>query len=71
MPFTTVKVIEGVFSKEQKAQLIEKITEAMVGELEREVSCEVFDRRDFLEHLAKATLEEDLEWLALDTEKIG
>ena len=30
MPFTTVKVIEGVFSKEQKAQLIEKITEAMV-----------------------------------------
>jgi len=30
MPFTTVKIIEGVFSKEQKAQLIEKITEAMV-----------------------------------------
>ncbi len=30
MPFTTVKVIEGVFSKEQKAQLIEKITEAMI-----------------------------------------
>jgi 4-oxalocrotonate tautomerase len=30
MPFTTVKVIEGVFSKEQKAQLIEKITGAMI-----------------------------------------
>jgi 4-oxalocrotonate tautomerase len=30
MPFTTVKVIEGVFTKEQKAQLIEKITEAMI-----------------------------------------
>jgi 4-oxalocrotonate tautomerase len=30
MPFTTVKVIEGVFSKEQKARLIEKITEAMI-----------------------------------------
>ena len=38
-----------------------RVTESMVGELEREVSCEVFDRRDFLEHLAKATLEEDLE----------
>jgi len=31
MPFTTVKVIEGVFTKEQKTQLIEKITEAMIG----------------------------------------
>jgi 4-oxalocrotonate tautomerase len=30
MPVTTVKVIEGVFSKEQKAQLIEKITEGMI-----------------------------------------
>ena len=30
MPFTTVKVIDGVFSKEQKAQLIDRITEAMV-----------------------------------------
>lgn len=30
MPFTTVKVIEDVFTKEQKAQLIEKITEAMI-----------------------------------------
>lgn len=30
MPYTTVKVIEGVFSKEQKAQLIEKITEGMI-----------------------------------------
>jgi len=30
MPFTTVKVIEGVFSNEQKAQLIDKITKAMI-----------------------------------------
>ena len=30
MPLTTVKVIEGVFSDEQKAQLINKITEAMI-----------------------------------------
>ena len=31
MPFTTVKVIEGVFSPNQKRQLIESITEAMIG----------------------------------------
>ena len=30
MPFTTIKVIEGVFSKEQKAQLIEKVSNAIV-----------------------------------------
>ncbi|HXG95228.1 MAG TPA: tautomerase family protein [Blastocatellia bacterium] len=30
MPFTTIKVIDGVFTKEQKAQLIEKVTEAMI-----------------------------------------
>jgi 4-oxalocrotonate tautomerase len=30
MPFTTIKVIEGVFSNEQKAQLIVKVTEAMI-----------------------------------------
>jgi 4-oxalocrotonate tautomerase len=30
MPFANIKVIEGVFSKEQKAKLIEKITEAMI-----------------------------------------
>jgi len=30
MPFTTIKLIEGVFSKEQKVQLIEKVTEAMI-----------------------------------------
>ena len=30
MPFTTVKAIEGVFSREQKTQMIEKITEAMI-----------------------------------------
>jgi phenylpyruvate tautomerase PptA (4-oxalocrotonate tautomerase family) len=32
MPFTTVKVIENVFSKEQKAQLIEKIEEVKQGD---------------------------------------
>lgn len=30
MPFTTIKVIEGVFSDDQKAQLIQKVTEAMI-----------------------------------------
>ena len=30
MPFTTVKVIEGVFSDEQKSKFIHNITEAMV-----------------------------------------
>ena len=30
MPITTIKVIEGVFSDEQKTQLIEKVTEAMI-----------------------------------------
>ncbi len=30
MPFANVKIIEGVFSKKQKAQLIEKITDAIV-----------------------------------------
>jgi 4-oxalocrotonate tautomerase len=34
MPFTSVKV-EGVFTKEQKAQLIDKIIEAMI-EVENE-----------------------------------
>ena len=46
MPFTTVKVIEGVFSKEQKAQLIEKITEAMIdvyGEGMRELTWVVIE----------------------------
>jgi 4-oxalocrotonate tautomerase len=31
MPFTTVKVIEGAFSDEQRAQLIENITEGMIA----------------------------------------
>ncbi len=46
MPFTTVKVIEGVFSKEQKAQLIDKITEAMIeveGEGMRELTWVVIE----------------------------
>jgi 4-oxalocrotonate tautomerase len=30
MPITILKVIEGVFSKEQKTQLIQKITEAEI-----------------------------------------
>jgi 4-oxalocrotonate tautomerase len=41
-----VKVIEGVFSKEQKALLIEKITEAMVeveGEHMRELTWVVIE----------------------------
>ena len=42
MPFTTVKVIEGVFSQDQKA----KITEAMVeveGEAMRDLTWVVID----------------------------
>jgi 4-oxalocrotonate tautomerase len=31
MPFVQVKVIEGVFSSEQKRQMIEKLTDAMVS----------------------------------------
>ena len=30
MPFTTIKVIEGVFSDEQKTRMIENVTEAMI-----------------------------------------
>jgi len=30
MPITTVKVIEGVFSDDQRAQFVDKITEAMI-----------------------------------------
>ena len=46
MQFTSVKVIEGVFSKEQKSQLIEKITEAMIeveGEGMRDVTWVVIE----------------------------
>jgi len=41
MPLTIVKVIEGVFSKEQKAQIIQKVTEAEIevwGEGMRDVT---------------------------------
>jgi 4-oxalocrotonate tautomerase len=31
VPFTTIKVIDGVFSKEQKAQLIQNVTEGMIN----------------------------------------
>ncbi len=31
MPLATIKVIEGVFSAEEKRRLIEKVTEAMVS----------------------------------------
>ena len=46
MPFTTIKVIEGVFSKEQKAKLIQNVTEAMVeveGEQMRELTWVVIE----------------------------
>ncbi len=41
MPLITVNVIENVFSKEQKAQMIEKLTDALVeieGENMRQVT---------------------------------
>ncbi len=31
MPMATIKVIEGVFSVDEKRQMIEKVTEAMVS----------------------------------------
>ena len=31
MPFVNIKIIEGVFNKEQKQQMIEKVTDAMVA----------------------------------------
>ena len=31
MPFVQVKVIKGVFSKEQKQEMIEKVTDTMVS----------------------------------------
>jgi 4-oxalocrotonate tautomerase len=46
MPFTTIKVIEGVFSREQKDQLIDKVTEAMIeveGEAMRDLTWVVID----------------------------
>jgi 4-oxalocrotonate tautomerase len=57
MPFTTVKVIEGVFSHDQKTQFIDKITEAMV-EVEGEVEGEVEAMRD-------------LTWVVIDEVKVG
>ena len=47
MPFTTIKVIEGVFTPEQKVQLIDKVTEAMI-EVEGEE----------MRHLTWVTIEE-------------
>ena len=41
MPFVQVKVIKGVFSKEQKQEMIKKVTDTMVsieGENMREVT---------------------------------
>jgi 4-oxalocrotonate tautomerase len=31
MPLVTIKLIEGVFSKEQKQQMIERVTDAMLS----------------------------------------
>jgi len=31
MPFVNIKIIEGVFSNDQKQQMIEKVTDAMVA----------------------------------------
>ena len=31
MPLATVKVIEGVFTTEEKGQMIEKVTEALIA----------------------------------------
>lgn len=31
MPFATIKVIEGVFSADEKQRMIEKVTEALIS----------------------------------------
>ena len=31
MPFVNIKIVEGVFNKEQKQQMIENVTDAMVA----------------------------------------
>ena len=46
MPFINVKLIEGVFSSEQKAQIIRKLTDTMVeieGEAMRSVTWTVIE----------------------------
>ena len=46
MPFINVKLIEGVFSPEQKAQIVRKLTDAMVsieGEALRPVTWTVIE----------------------------
>ncbi len=46
MPFINVKLIEGVFSPEQKAQIVRKLTDAMVsieGEAMRPVTWTVIE----------------------------
>jgi 4-oxalocrotonate tautomerase len=46
MPFVNVKLIEGVFNQDQKAEMITKITEAMVdieGEAMRPVTWVVLE----------------------------
>ncbi len=46
MPFINVKLIEGVFSPEQKAQIVSKLTDAMVaieGEAMRPVTWTVIE----------------------------
>ena len=46
MPFINIKLIEGVFSAEQKAQIIRKLTDAMVeieGEAMRSVTWTVVE----------------------------
>ena len=46
MPFINIKILEGVFNKEQKKDMIEKVTDAMVsveGENMRPVTWVVVD----------------------------
>jgi 4-oxalocrotonate tautomerase len=46
MPFVNVKLIEGVFTQEQKQEMIRKVTDAMVsveGEAMRAVTWVVID----------------------------
>jgi phenylpyruvate tautomerase PptA (4-oxalocrotonate tautomerase family) len=57
MPFTTAKVVEGVFTEERKTRLIEKITEAMIeveGEGSRDLTWVVIERSKPMTGLSEA-----------------
>ena len=54
MPITTIKIIEDIFTDEQKAQMIHEVTEAMVrvtGEEKRSGNWVLIDCNDAIVHV--------------------